>query len=459
MKKDELIEFPSDLSKPFKIRKEKISHEDILQKSLETKISANEVIQMVHSFLRDYSETLKNEDFRNNLIGKLIDVLSYEDVKPEEILQINFFLEQLKAEKKLIEVEKIINETANFSEVFKRIEIVANKKKLLTYIRKYRKDWEKLFFELFFDADQNATRDYILNELLKTDKGSLKSKIQELLEHPLLYPQTFVWYFQKLLDEKNKIPFSGNEGKLKFFEGLLILLDHVSSKIEMKDFSKKIISIITENRYELVRDMMKEATLEQAKEFILLSTKCALLSDHEIKIINSLAKVAHPSLIDSQDMEKEDDIIWVTEQGYFRVKSKLEHLTSVETIENAKEIEEARSHGDLRENAEYKAALERRDRLQSEIKQLADQINKLKLIVKDQVTTDKVNVGTVCTAKSAEGKTINLSILGPFEANAEENVLSFQSKLAKDILGKIIGDRFNYKNTEYTIVDIRNYFE
>src|SRR3970282_2894244 len=104
------------------------------------------------------------------------------------------------------------------------------------------------------------------------------------------------------------------------------------------------------------------------------STKCALLSDHEIKIINSLAKVAHPSLIDSQDMEKEDDIIWVTEQGYFRVKSKLEHLTSVETIENAKDIEEARSHGDLRENAEYKAALERRDRLQSEIKQLADQI-------------------------------------------------------------------------------------
>ena len=65
----------------------------------------------------------------------------------------------------------------------------------------------------------------------------------------------------------------------------------------MKDLAKKMINMITGNKYELIRNIMEISSIEQAKEFLLLSTKCRLLSDHDIKIIHSLAKVIHPFVV------------------------------------------------------------------------------------------------------------------------------------------------------------------
>jgi transcription elongation GreA/GreB family factor len=128
-------------------------------------------------------------------------------------------------------------------------------------------------------------------------------------------------------------------------------------------------------------------------------------------------------------------------------------------IDNAKEIEEARSHGDLRENAEYKAALERRDRLQTAIKTISSQINNVKILSKNEISIETVSIGTVVTCMDEKGKKISFTILGPFETDVEKDIISFQSKLAKDLIGKKIGETFTLQNLIYTIVDIRNYFD
>ena len=218
--------------------------------------------------------------------------------------------------------------------------------------------------------------------------------------------------------------------------------------------------MITEDKYLLNRDMMKISSLDQAKEFILLSTKCTLLDDHDIKIINSLAKVVHTKLSSNQEEEEvPDDTIWITEDGFIKLKNKIEHLSTKEMIDNAKEIEEARALGDLRENAEYKAALERRSRLQSDLKSLAEQLSNVKILTKDIVMTDKAAVGTVVDITDKKGKKQTFTILGPLEANVDKNILSFQSKLAKEIIGHSIGEKFSFNQNEYTVVDIRNYFD
>jgi transcription elongation GreA/GreB family factor len=127
-------------------------------------------------------------------------------------------------------------------------------------------------------------------------------------------------------------------------------------------------------------------------------------------------------------------------------------------IENSKEIEDARSHGDLRENAEYKAALERRDRLQQEIKTLSENFSLAKILLPHDVTTSHVSVGCIVKCKNAN-KAIAFTILGPFEADADKNILSYQSKLAKEMIGKSINEKFNFQNETYTIIDIRSYFD
>ena len=151
--------------------------------------------------------------------------------------------------------------------------------------------------------------------------------------------------------------------------------------------------------------------------------------------------------------------MWATEKGYQAMAEKIKYLSTVETVDNAKEIEEARSHGDLRENAEFKAALERRDRLQSELAFLSEQYNQARILRKEDVKTESVGIGVVVHCASSDGQNKAYTILGPFEADVEKNIISFQSKMAQDLLGKQKGDKITLRSEELTITDLRNYFD
>lgn len=206
---------------------------------------------------------------------------------------------------------------------------------------------------------------------------------------------------------------------------------------------------------------MQEATLEEVKELLLLSTKCHSLSDHDKKIFHSLAEVAHPSLIKlrqkTDTSSVESNIIWTTAEGYQKLQQRIQRIATVETVENAKEIEVARSHGDLRENAEFKAALEKRDRLQSELKLLSEQLNRARIITPEDISIDEVSVGSIVECKNQKGDVATYTLLGPWDADTDKNILSFQSKLAQQIKGLKVGQHFQFQGDEYTITRIRSY--
>jgi hypothetical protein len=93
---------------------------------------------------------------------------------------------------------------------------------------------------------------------------------------------------------------------------------------------------------------MQGASVETLQEFLLLASKCHSLSDHDQKILHSLAEVVQPSIAQTrkkQDNLAESNVIWTTEEGYKKVKARIQQIATVETVQNAKEIEVARSHG------------------------------------------------------------------------------------------------------------------
>jgi transcription elongation GreA/GreB family factor len=182
------------------------------------------------------------------------------------------------------------------------------------------------------------------------------------------------------------------------------------------------------------------------------------LTDHDIKILHSLAEVVHPSLAElRKDGSVEEHVVWTTEEGYKKIKERIEQIATVETVENAKEIEIARSHGDLRENSEFKFALERRSRLQSELKFLSDQFKQMRILTKHDIQTDSVNVGTVVDLESSTGTKTTYTLLGPWDANPEKNILSFQSKIAKELLGLHVGNVCKIQDQEWKISSIRSF--
>lgn len=464
LKKDTKIDCPKDLKAPFKLLEEEIPHEVSLYKALETKPEINAMIQMVYAFLRDFPETLKNNEFKISLRGRFQEILEQEHLSDAQKIQVYFFLEDLGVSEISEKIEEFIAHFQLAAEQIASISVMGFQKRALQEIKKLRKDWMSIYLDLLFSVDQNLLRDFILNELNSDKtKQELKQKLNALLIHPLSFPEIFLWYFQKIIDKKSKLPFCEPEGKNRFFEGLLIILDFLSQKPQHRDMVKKIIGLITADRYKIVRDIFDHSSLEEVKEYLLLSTKCTSLTDHDIKILHSLAEVVHPSLSrlrkDKDRGVEEEDVIWSTQEGFQKTQARIQQIATVETVQNAKEIEAARALGDLRENAEFKAALEKRDRLQSELKFLSDQINRARILTRQDVLADEVGVGSVVHCHDSKGSHLKFTLLGPWDADPENHILSFQSKIAQAMKGKSIGEKFEFQGESFTITAIDNYFD
>lgn len=460
VKKDTMIQTPEELQEPFRLLQNEITHEERLRQVLENKPDANTLIQMVYTFMRDFPETLKNADFKEQLFVKLNDMLTFPELTTAQKFQIHFFLQDLKGVRDYPPFAELIHSAESLEGLLNGIEILNYKKRLLMQIRKHKTDWQAVFLNFFFKVDQATLRDYIMAELRDTPaQEALNQKIEELYAHPYRYPEAFLWYFQKLIGQKAET--HDKKVKTQLFESLLILLSHLENEPEQRERVKKIHNLLSAGRFAIVRQMMKEASVDDVKEFLLLASKCHSLSDHDQKIFHSLSEVAHPSLVKirkkSEGSPQESTLVWTTVEGYQKLQQRIQQIATVETVENAREIEVARSHGDLRENAEFKAALEKRDRLQSELKFLSEQLHRARILTREDISTEEVGIGTIVDCVNKKGDKITYTFLGPWEADPDRNILSFQSKLAQQLKGLAVKDTFTTQGEQYTITAIRSF--
>lgn len=456
LKKDKHVENPADLKLPFKYLEDEVAHEDKLYKFLESNPEVTQLIQTVFSFLKDFPETIKNEEFNSSVKAKLSQAFASESISSAQKLELHFLIQDLSGSKDYDSVKEILKKEETPDLLIQEIPIQSLKKRALVELQKVRTDWKEVFLKLLSTIEQNALRDYLLSELLGAQaEDALKRELEKFLAHPTKHPDALLWYFQKIIGTPS-LPFGDARGQSRFFEAFLILLGSSADR----DLIKKMQEILTDDRFALVRQIFKSSTEKEVQEFLLLVTKCHSFTDHDIKILHSLAEVAHPSLAKKgkkkETIEPEEEVIWTTQEGYNTVKKRIEQIGTVETVDNAKEIEIARAHGDLRENAEFKAALERRDRLQSELKTLSAQLGKCRVLTKDDIDTSTVGIGVIIDCESEKGEKISYMLLGPWDASVEKNILSFQSKLAKAMTGLKVGDTFDVQGKTLKIKAIRS---
>lgn len=461
LKKDTMVETPSTMREPFRLRKAEITHSERFQKLLQSKASVARLLPKIYNFARDFPEVLKNEESRISLEEKLKELEQTAHLTLPQKIQLLLFRQQnLDSEKATAEIESLLSETEDIPTLINNIDIVAYKKRALIVLRNFSDEWSKIFAELLCEVKQNALRDYLIKELSSNEtQDILRAKLSELLNEPTKYPEAFIWYFQKVIQDES-LPYGDKEGQCAFFESLLILLNKLETKVAYRDLCKKVHSILTGKRFATVRAILEGTSVEFVKEFLLLVTKCQTFSDHDIKICQSLAEVVHPDLFGGKsDRESEEIPLWTTPEGYQKLYDEVNRIGTVEIVENAKEIEVARSHGDLRENAEYKFALEKRDRLQSQLKLYSDQLSQARIITEDDILQSEIGVGSKVDLETSDQKVVTYSVLGPWDANPDEGVLSFQSKMAQAMLGYAVGDEFEFSGTPYRVKRIRSYLE
>ena len=150
----------------------------------------------------------------------------------------------------------------------------------------------------------------------------------------------------------------------------------------------------------------------------------------------------------------------VTKPGYDRLKSELGRLKTHERRKVADQIEIARSHGDLRENADYDAAKEKQGMLEANIRDLEDKLARAEVIDVSRLSGDRVVFGaTVVLLDVNTDEEQTLVIVGEVEADAKEGRISVTSPLARGLVGKSVDEVARIQTPgglrEYEITDVR----
>lgn len=145
----------------------------------------------------------------------------------------------------------------------------------------------------------------------------------------------------------------------------------------------------------------------------------------------------------------------LTKEGFTALEQELKNLKGVERPNIIAAIAEARSHGDLSENAEYSAAKEKQSFIEGRIQELEAVISRAQVIDPSLNKGDIVRFGAVVLVVDEDtDKESKYQIVGDYEADIEKNKISLSSPLAKALIGKEVGDV-----AEYTAPGGKKFFE
>ena len=131
----------------------------------------------------------------------------------------------------------------------------------------------------------------------------------------------------------------------------------------------------------------------------------------------------------------------MTKKGAERLQKELDNLKNVERPAVIAAISEARGHGDLSENAEYHAAREKQSFIEGRIQELEYAVSCADVIDTSILSGDKVVFGaTVSLMDEDSEEERTYQIVGQYEADLENGLISFQSPIARALIGKSVGD-------------------
>jgi transcription elongation GreA/GreB family factor/transcription elongation factor GreA-like protein len=201
----------------------------------------------------------------------------------------------------------------------------------------------------------------------------------------------------------------------------------------LSDDTDLIPDLLADANVETARDLAQTLLLNQGFEDL---TKKSLIA----RFIKKFPTIQ--SLIAGEATESaEEEGLIVSQASFDAAKHEYEDLIATKIPENKEAIATAREHGDLKENSEYKMARQDQDILLSRKNELEVDLSRARVTDFTDVTNDLVGIGSIVELKEgSSGKTRRYSILGAWDSDPANDVLSYKTPLAQQLLGKTAGE-------------------
>ena len=224
----------------------------------------------------------------------------------------------------------------------------------------------------------------------------------------------------------------------------------------LSDDTTLIPDLLADANVETANDLAQTLLLNQGFEDL---TKKSLLA----RFIKQFPTVQ--SLLAGEAAEtSEDEALIVSQESFNKAKAEYENLISKKIPENKKAIQVAREHGDLKENSEYKMARQDQDILLSRKNELEVDLSRARVTDFTDATTENVGIGSVVELKEgSSGKTQKYSLLGAWDSDPANNVLSYKTPLGQALMGKEKGanviTKIGGNEEEWTVLKIARWLD
>ena len=358
--------------------------------------------------------------------------------------------------------EELFGKIEKLEETFSRIEDPELRKDFQVAVKKNIADWPGVFTRLF---PLFPTR-FIVDELVASAHWEpLTAMVTSAISRYREMRDPFVWVAKNLLGERWLERM--NVSREKVYIGMIHLLDITYRDIANKQnpsANRKTNRQIQEFLFDegrLLELLMAADTDSITRLYTLVDDVKEL--DPSIKIqLKHRIKEKHPDFkfLGEPGAEKVSLGLLVTRASFERKQQDLKRVIDVEIPENSKEIGVAMAKGDLRENAEYKAALEKQEMLKVTASRLKEEVQQAQIFNENEVKTDKIAFGTrVALNNHKNGQPEEYVILGPWESNPTRNVISYLSPLGMALWDHHPGEELkftiNQNEFHYTVENIQ----
>lgn len=311
-------------------------------------------------------------------------------------------------------------------------------------VRERRADWPAVFRDaLTSEADPRAL-DLLADGLLRSGDTTAVRELERfldiLLAQPHRQPAAFVW----LAERAARDDWMRGRNALRLLQQILgmVLRD------EFAPFRLRLIEL-AESGGTLPR-LLTHLTEEQALQAEEAVHRAAGLEPYHREQLQNALQLRFASLRRNEAVP-----LYATHAAIAGKRAELHHLLAAEIPANRKAIAEARAMGDLRENFEYKAARQRHEYLNDRAAALNAELARVRPIEPGGGEVTEVRIGTRVTLRGAGPAAERvLTILGPWESRPEEDVISYESDLGKELLGKKPGDEVSLGGSPFRITAI-----
>jgi transcription elongation factor GreA len=352
----------------------------------------------------------------------------------------------------------------SYEDTFRKIENTELRKSFLSSVRKQIKNWHEVFISIIpFHMQKEVIRDLIGSG----HEDLVIAKFQEMYDSYRDNREPYIWFVRSCWED-TWLADSG-VSREKILISMIHLLDLTARDIDSKrdvsvnrKLNKQVHSFLIKDE-EIYRYIETSTEDEIQRVYSLLED----VKDLDPGIMATIRK-AISARFPSFEFYGEGSAILetVSRSGFFAMMTSYEYrqkvlknLHDVEVPRNSKEIASAREYGDLKENAEYKAAKERQEILNTTARKWEEELQSAQIVKQDDVKGEKIAFGTTVTLKNAaNSETEVFTIMGPWESNPAKGILSHLSPFASKLLGKTAGDKLqfsiNQRDYDYEVVSV-----